>query len=421
MEKIKTTLMIIFVVSISAQIDLDIIVSDFKVSLGIIFLGVYLYLHRNLNNVTIGLASGFVVFILRVIIDFLTDGNFSTAVISYYPEIFFYTIYAAMFTFLIKAHHGYRLRNFFWIVLFSDFTANLIELYLRVNTELFTSRLDSLFLILFVAIIRSVAVSLSILAFRYYRNILMKEEHEQRYQNLLLLSSQLKAEMYWADKSMNHIENVMRDTYNLHSKISLDKEYPCLSDDVMNIAREIHEIKKEVGLIVRGVEEITNKGDFNQELYLSDILSILKSTLKREIETKNIDVEILTRTYADFMITDHFYVMSILRNLAYNSFDAVKEKGYININHYKTTEYHVFEVSDNGSGIKSEDLSMVFTHGFSTKIDYDTGNINRGIGLSLVKDLVEKHFDGVITVTSIPFKETKFEIRIPLSKMKEVK
>ena len=53
--------------------------------------------------------------------------------------------------------------------------------------------------------------------------------------------------------------------------------------------------------------------------------------------------------------------------------------------------------------------------GFSTKINYETGEVNRGLGLSLVKDFIEFRLGGTIRVTSVPGK-TVFTLTIPKEK-----
>ena len=50
--------------------------------------------------------------------------------------------------------------------------------------------------------------------------------------------------------------------------------------------------------------------------------------------------------------------------------------------------------------------------GYSTKIDYSTGEVNRGLGLSLVKDIIENQFNGSIEIESEVEKGTKFILSI---------
>ncbi len=56
-----------------------------------------------------------------------------------------------------------------------------------------------------------------------------------------------------------------------------------------------------------------------------------------------------------------------------------------------------------------------FEPGFSTKIDYETGKVSRGLGLSLVRDIIESQMGGTIRVQS---EEgcTDFIISIPQKK-----
>ena len=49
-------------------------------------------------------------------------------------------------------------------------------------------------------------------------------------------------------------------------------------------------------------------------------------------------------------------------------------------------ENWLFKVWDTCGGIPSQVLDKIFLAGFSTKINYETGEINRGLGLSLVRD-----------------------------------
>ena len=56
-------------------------------------------------------------------------------------------------------------------------------------------------------------------------------------------------------------------------------------------------------------------------------------------------------------------------------------------------------------------MEEIFVPGYSTKINYTTGEISRGLGLNLVKDLVENSLLGQIHVTSRPG-YTCFEMKI---------
>jgi two-component system, sporulation sensor kinase D len=68
----------------------------------------------------------------------------------------------------------------------------------------------------------------------------------------------------------------------------------------------------------------------------------------------------------------------------------------------------LIEVSDNGQGISSSALHHIFEPGFTTK------RRGWGMGLSLVKRIVEEYHDGRVEVNSAIGKGTTFTLRLPM-------
>ena len=63
----------------------------------------------------------------------------------------------------------------------------------------------------------------------------------------------------------------------------------------------------------------------------------------------------------------------------------------------------------------AEKTALIFKPGFSTK--NEVSNISgRGVGMDVVKNAVEKHLNGIITVTSVPGAGTEFNIKIKIMK-----
>jgi len=141
------------------------------------------------------------------------------------------------------------------------------------------------------------------------------------------------------------------------------------------------------------------------------------------IKQKNKDIEFITKLQEDFIVKEHYILMSILRNIVINAIDAIpgEKKGTIQLELWKNKEEqsYDFRITDNGSGIRKEDMDIIFAPGFSTKFDEATGDINRGIGLTLVKALVEKEFNGSIVVESQADEYTQFDVLIPISCFEE--
>lgn len=92
-------------------------------------------------------------------------------------------------------------------------------------------------------------------------------------------------------------------------------------------------------------------------------------------------------------------ILNLLGNAkdAINSLREIKNepkmKGNINITIKKDEKSGIIEVCDNGGGIDEDILPKIFEPYFTTK-----GENGTGIGLVLVKSIIEDHFDGTIKV-----------------------
>jgi PAS domain S-box-containing protein len=95
-------------------------------------------------------------------------------------------------------------------------------------------------------------------------------------------------------------------------------------------------------------------------------------------------------------------LVQVFSNLVANSIDAMPRGGVLHIGVKKIDEPAEVEVTirDHGTGISTEHLDRVFEAFFTTK-----GNLGTGIGLWVVKQLVERH-GGRITLSSSTEPET---------------
>lgn len=82
----------------------------------------------------------------------------------------------------------------------------------------------------------------------------------------------------------------------------------------------------------------------------------------------------------------------VIENLCKNAVDAIGEKGEIQIIYSQTAKHIFIDISDNGKGIPKSALKTIFNPGYTTK---DRG---WGLGLSLVKRIVEQYHKGKIFV-----------------------
>jgi len=105
------------------------------------------------------------------------------------------------------------------------------------------------------------------------------------------------------------------------------------------------------------------------------------------------------------------HLITILGNLIDNAFEAVVDSQHPVVTFFATDLGNdiIFEISDNGCGIKEENLPKIFTRGFSTK---PKGDQSRGYGLSNVLKSVEL-LNGTIEVQKNKMGGTVFTVYLP--------
>ncbi len=400
-------------VNISSLLYFDILIADFRITFAIITMGAFLYLYRRPNPVLTGVVVGITIYLLQLIFVIVRGGSLENMGYGFIPEIFFYVVYAIIFYFGIYKPRTEDLEKMFLIAVTGDFSANFFEVVLRINF-FHQDFLPSQFFILFlVALVRSLILVLILKGARLYRLLLLKEEHESRYQRLLHMIMLLKDEMYWLEKNKAKIEESMTEAYQLFEWLK-DSGRPELARKALRVASDVHEIKKEYDLLTRGFKEVTDESLEVNQMKFSHMLKILKNTMNYEIGDLDIVIDLEYAYSEDFTTARHYELMSVLRNLISNSIDALEgiKNGRIQVAHRKVEGRHHFLVSDNGAGIDARRLKEIFSAGYSTKIDYASGEINRGLGLSLVKEIVEKRLRGTIAASSEKGGGARFEVII---------
>ena len=155
----------------------------------------------------------------------------------------------------------------------------------------------------------------------------------------------------------------------------------------------------------------------NDGMYLEEVLSLLKSSITNLAESQGKTLNLTYEYQKNFYTSSHYALLSIFRNLFVNALEASKTDT-VNLSVTEVIEdgQAIFTVTDDGPGIPAEYIGEVFKTGFSTKINFQTGEVSRGLGLNLVQDLVEGELHGTIGLTSIPGR-TAFTICIPLNEL----
>lgn len=391
-----------------AQISFNLFNSDFKISIGILAFSISIVLYGKVPLLPVTFISAIGVLCSRIMVPWLKTGTLNIS--SHLPEIFFYLTYGILLHIYCE-RKNYQLHLSSVIPLFFfDCISNLVELLVR--SYITDYALDTLFSIIIIAFFRTLIIWFTFCCLKYYKFSLLKREHIERYQRLLLLISRLNDEVVLMRKNTQMIEETMNVSYRLFHEMEDAHIDPTLSRKALSVAKDVHELKKEYMMILRGLSDAMELNLQDEGMYLSDIVHLLKNTQINTLppgKTLAMNIQIHSNLYTQ----KHYFLMSILRNLFNNAVEASKSPSVcIQFIQKETDNDYVLLIEDDGPGILPEDLEQIFHPGFSTKINYDTGEVNRGLGLNLVKDLVENQFKGTIEVSSVPG-NTIFTITIP--------
>jgi PAS domain S-box-containing protein len=170
--------------------------------------------------------------------------------------------------------------------------------------------------------------------------------------------------------------------------------------------------------LVSNIIDITkiDAGFFELQLANQDIVSIVEDitlSVSEYIEHKGITLVFDTEIEEKRIACDADKIERVMLNLLSNSIKFTKEGGKISVNIFYNEDKITISVKDDGIGIPKEELGYVFERFQQVDKSLRRSHEGSGIGLSIVKSLVELH-EGTIRVESEYGKGTEFIVELPI-------
>jgi signal transduction histidine kinase len=109
---------------------------------------------------------------------------------------------------------------------------------------------------------------------------------------------------------------------------------------------------------------------------------------------------------------DSAAIWRVLHNLVGNAVKYTDRGGRIRVSASQTAAETIIQVADNGLGMSDEEMSRLFQLYYRTGQAVDSKVAGTGVGLFIVKTLVEAH-GGSIAVSSRPDQGSTFTVRLP--------
>jgi len=153
------------------------------------------------------------------------------------------------------------------------------------------------------------------------------------------------------------------------------------------------------------------------ETNLAEVVESALTTLRPLIEQKRLDVSAALDPAASAVRADKVRLKQILFNLLSNAAKFTPDNGKIRVGARRINDDVELTVVDTGPGIAPEDQSKLFREFTQLEAAHQLDQSGTGLGLALVKRLVELH-DGRVWVESAVGKGSRFITRLPIGTRK---
>jgi signal transduction histidine kinase len=189
-----------------------------------------------------------------------------------------------------------------------------------------------------------------------------------------------------------------------------------LKDEILDQSIKI--INEEVQHLNEFVQECLNfvrppnRGHFI-EVEMNEVLSVVMNIVSHMYESDSKKIKVIKQLdpHLPKIVANYEEIKQALLNVAKNAFEAMPEGGEFTIQTCckAESETHIEVIfSDNGIGIKPEDLKSLFKPFFTTKLR------GTGLGLAISRRIIVERHNGKIQIESEEAKGTTIKIELPI-------
>jgi PAS domain S-box-containing protein len=231
---------------------------------------------------------------------------------------------------------------------------------------------------------------------------------------LSLQESHARAERY-----LNTLGHELRNPVGV---ISNAAQLLCHAVTDEKLLKPVHIIQRQIALLERFSEDLVdvsrmklNRLELHLEsVHLQPLLADLAFAVQPRAQAKGLKLEVMQASAPIIVTADPSRLQQIVLNLLDNAVKYTPAGGTIWLKTTEEVSDAVIRVEDNGIGISAEILPRIFELFTQGPGAHEQSPDGLGIGLALVRELVELHQGEVLVRSSGPGKGSQFTVRLPL-------
>lgn len=248
---------------------------------------------------------------------------------------------------------------------------------------------------------------LILIFFLYSLNVILKQKRLSEVKNDFI-------------NNMTHELKTPISTIGLSSELLMRSDFTSSPERLKQYAEIIYKENKRLENQVERVLNVAkmdkNKITLHKALCpVHDLIVNAKSSFDVNNELNSGTIDLMLEAADDNLFIDEVHITNVIYNLIDNAVKYCQEVPKITIRTGIEKDLFVLAITDNGIGMKREDIRMIFDKFYRVP----TGNLHDvkgfGLGLYYVKLIIEEH-GGEVQVNSTPGKGTTFYLKLPFKR-----
>ena len=211
------------------------------------------------------------------------------------------------------------------------------------------------------------------------------------------LRSPLNSIVGWTDLALMDVDNVdrMKDALGVIKRAASTQA--ALINDILDLSR-----------IISGTMKLST-----HSLKITHSIAEVAKSFEAGFAGKNIQLSINCDDEHTQILGDNLRIKQVINNLLSNALKFTSKGGTVHIKGRREHSNYLFKVKDNGKGMTREQISHVFERFYQGKNEHNKNGL--GLGLSIVKSLVEMHGGEIYAESDGLDTGTTFFVSLPIA------